>query len=81
MKKKSRKVRSNSNLQKKEKKKKKKKEKKNRNFILTRPNRELLGAVIGIGDGDGGGGGDFDGGRRVLLRELSDRQGLESMSS
>lgn len=53
--------------------------KKNRNFILMRPYRELLGEVIGIGDG--GGGGDFDGGRRVLLRELSDRQGLESMSS
>lgn len=44
-----------------------------------RPYRELLGEVIGIGDG--GGGMDFDGGRRVLLRELSDRQGLESMSS
>lgn len=57
----------------------KKEKKKNRNFILMRPYRELLGEVIGIGDG--GGGGDFDGGRRVLLRELSDRQGLESMSS
>ncbi len=42
-----------------------------------RPYRELLGAVIGIGGVYSGA--DFDSGRRVLFRELSDRQGLEGV--